>query len=305
MWLVIGTALVAYAWYVSFLFAPLHLFVVGTLMYAIYYVAAPDHRDWPWLRRQAAWDWVRRGWFHHSWHQRSGWKSLAPDTRSRPVPFLFVVHPQCYGMATAVAFGSHGRRCRPMARISPVVMMPRLLMRVPVLTDLLQYLGCVDHCTERLPDYLNQNRSVVWSPVGGGSMTSDDILSEEPVAPGELLDDHFFGWLAGLAARSPFQLVAVCHAGERDLYWNASPWLPRRLRQFQRDMHLKWGCDWPLPVFGWWGTCVPRPRELRTSVGQPIAAAGMSGPALREAFCREYNQLAAHETEMSELVIVH
>lgn len=273
MWTAAAFIIFGYMWLSSFFWSSLHLFVFFSLVYGIYFFASSSHREgtraWSRFREWTLWDVVRRRHFHHSWHQGNGWRSFERHGEA----YLFIVHPQNYGVTSFFAFGLHGQQCRALQRLRPLVMMSRFFFWVPLLTDFIQWAGGIVHTTEEMQDALNHNRSVVWAPLGGGMMTSHDIAHGVALQE-EALDIRVFEWISAYGSKCRFNIVPVHHTGEEDAYYNTaattvsgSGWL----QSLRRYMHTHTGYEFPLCVFGWGGTFIPRRVELRTKVGEPIS----------------------------------
>jgi hypothetical protein len=331
MWDAIYAYVILQLWITSFFWSSLHIFVAISGAYALFHVFTWSHKEGSrkWsrfrslslvvvvvvvvilslFRSMAIWDWLRRRHFHHSWHQGGGWQAFQKEGQA----YLFIVHPQMYGLTSFFAFGLHGRQNKTMARLSPYVMMPSPPFYYPLISDVIQWAGGIVHTKAQLQDALSHNFSVVWSPTGG-MMRSHDI-SHGVLLVDELLDMGLFDWLSEYGSQCRFNIVPVCHTGEHAAYRNMSDSLPSVLKELQRASYNWCGVEFPLPVFGLAGSPFPKRCELRTLVGEPISTmkevldergaqigySRKSAHHLRDEFREAYNALAGHAGERAVL----
>jgi hypothetical protein len=318
MWDAIYAFIIAELWITSFFWSSFHVFALVSTAYGLFHVFTWSHREgsrkWSRFRSMALWDWLFRrssSYIRHSWHQGGGWASFEKHGQA----YLFIVHPQAYGLTSFIAFGLHGRHNKTVARLSPYVMMPSPPFYYPLVSDIIQWAGGIVHTTEQMQDALSHNFSIVWSPAGG-MMRSADIAD-----PLVLSEDHLslgvFDWISSYGNQCRFNIVPVCHVGEACAYHNASDRLPSFLRNLQQQTYAWCGVEFPLPVFGLFGSPIPRSCELKTLVGEPIstmrevlddkgAIAGYAKKTahhLRDEFRAAYAALAAHSATITSLSV--
>jgi diacylglycerol acyltransferase len=310
MWDAIYAYIILQLWITSFFWSSLHIFVAVSGLYALFHVFTWSHKEgsrkWSRFRSMAIWDWLRRKHFRHTWHQGGGWSAFEKHGHA----YLFIIHPQVYGLTSFMAFGLHGCQNKTIARLSPYVMMPSPPFYYPLVSDIIQWAGGIVHTKTQLQDALSHNYSVVWSPTGG-MMRSHDI-SHGVLLAEELFDMNLFDWIATYGGQCRFSIVPVCHVGEVNAYRNSSDSLPGFLKELQRQTYNWCGVEFPLPVFGLFGSPFPKVCELGTLVGEPISTMKpilgdtdryekKTSHHLRDEFRQAYNALAGHAGERAVL----
>ena len=277
MWVFLFVFILFHAWLTSFFYSSLHIFVFVSLIYALVYFASRGWKDgsrqWPWLRELGIWDRLRSYWFSHSWHQVNGWK----DFNRYGEAYIFILHPRCYGIASFFAFGLHGCHAQKNFQTdSLLITMPTFLFYIPVLSDILQYAGCIKHDRECVQRALDHKNSVVWSIPSRSAQIV--VMGDPEKRDFSILDGtrevRLFDWISqygqdGLG-RNKINIVPVFQSGEWDAYYNPRDRLPPWLSSIQDFFREQIGYEFPLVVFGWMGTFVPRKCVLRTIVGTPI-----------------------------------
>lgn len=279
MYIAVWIAVLIIAICFSFFNSSTHLFVFACVVYALYYFASWSYkegsRSWSWLRSLRVWNIIRGRWFTHHVHQGGQWKEFerAGDT------FLFVVHPAAYGISTFLTFATP---CNPtIAKLQPLIAMPRAFFYVPGLTDLVQWFGGIVHSHDAMAAALTNHRSVVWSP--GGPMDHSSYLSSEGddgsalkhMEEATLDNEDLFAWITAHGKGCNLYVVPVIHFGEENAYCNytgrvgARWWL---LGMLQSWCWHRFQYEFPVVLSGWLGSVVPRRGcKLTTIVGAPIA----------------------------------
>jgi len=257
------------------------------------------------MRSFALWDWLRKRYFDHHLHQKGNWSEFKKHGEA----YLFIVHPQNYGVASFFTFGAHGCKCAKLERLSPLLLMPRLLFYVPILTDILQYFGGIANSREHIEKALGTRKSVVWAPLGP-MMTSHDI-ENGIMLQADALSIDTFEWLVKYGERCSFKLVPVCHVGEENVYSNYNARLPRWIKQIQGYFRKSYDYEWPLAIVGWGGTFLPKPCTIYTKVGAPVSTMQMdngemvkkSAAQLRSDVINEYNRLNVKEAGENDMTL--
>lgn len=277
MYIAVWIAVLIIAICFSFFNSSTHLFVFACAVYALYYFASWSYkegsRSWSWLRCLRVWNIIRGRWFTHHVHQGGQWNEFerAGDT------FLFVVHPAAYGISTFLTFGTPCNST--IAKLQPLIAMPRAFFYVPGLTDLVQWFGGIVHSHDAIAAALTNHRSVVWSP--GGPMDRSSYLSSEDgsalkhMEEGTLDNEDLFAWITANGKGCNLYVVPVIHFGEEKAYCNytgrvgARWWL---LGMLQSWCWHRFQYEFPVVLSGWLGSIVPqRGCKLTTIVGAPIS----------------------------------
>jgi hypothetical protein len=258
MWLSLYCFVLLLAWYHSFFWSPLHLYVLASFIYLLYYLLGTGRngsRQWRRLRSLSVWDQLRRrGYFSHHLHS-AHWSQFNTHGHA----YLFVIHQRAGGggdenddeggqWATFSAFAAHGKCNTLISSLSPLVAMPRLLLCLPYITDILQWFGCCQFTDDELIDAIHHNISIVV-----------------PCASKQALCE----WAASRSSpTTTLHLVPVVHTGESHLYWS---------RKLSSCSQVRAGVRWPVIALGLWGSCLPKQNvELHTYIGEPIAVNQLS-----------------------------
>jgi len=284
MYIALWIAILIICILISFFLSSTHLFVLASVIYALYYFASWSYKEgsrrWSWLRSLYVWNLLRQRYFHHQVNEGSGWKNFerAGDT------FLFIVHPPGYGLSTLLTFGLHGKTFGAIRALQPLIAMPRVFFAIPGLTDIVQWCGGIVHSRETVEAALTNHRSVVWSPTGpmdhssyfsgGGGDNSLRHLEENA-----LDQDDMFTWIAQNGKKCNLHIVPVVHVGENAAYSNWTGQMGARwwlLGSLQQWMWQRFQYEFPLVLGGLFGTIIPRPCPLTTIVGTPISSTAMS-----------------------------
>lgn len=261
MWTLSIIGLFAALCIVTSIYSPWHVSILGVLVYFVYYVSNTHEqasRRWHSLRASRFWDWLLRKprvYLNHTVIQGGNWASF---DRNGQV-YLFVTCPPVhYQVGNVATFSLHGRSCRKLNALSPSVLLPSYYFYVPVLTDILQWLGCCPNNVSVMQDLLDHGRrSVVWSyPASNDAMWVNfpfDIVSE-------------------LAGKCVFSIVLVRHLHEKRLYRTFPFQLPfisalsdRYFAYTGHRLQCLWGWFW----FSW----LPRPsvtHPITTIIGDPV-----------------------------------
>lgn len=132
------------------------------LLYLLTYLGRPERsgaRSWPWLRSLRIWRWVG-GVKGHIWQN----ESLLLGARDEVRTSLFVVGPNTTNLGLLWGFGLHGDRV--LSDLAPFYAVPRFLLLVPLLRDVLLWSGAVEHHPAVVQDLLAHNHSVAVCPSG-------------------------------------------------------------------------------------------------------------------------------------------
>lgn len=286
MWLTLYALLLIFAWYQSFFWSPVHLYVLFSVLYLLVYVLRAEDREWHWFRSWAFWDRFRKWYFPHHVHSLY-WNEMTAALDAGCSLVFLVVNPTSL-VDTVSAFGLHGQKNPVLSRLSPLIVAPWYLFYVPYVTDLIQWTGLVPDGTRHKEFTEIVNDIAVEAGVG---WRRHIVIGYDYRPGGELEESNLqeLKWAAEQTrkcgggggvedGRAPICLVPVIHTGSFRLY--------RRLmcRSTPRAV-------WPFCGFGYFGSCLPRRTELHTFVGKPIRAQNDCKP-FADAFFQELRCLS-------------
>lgn len=299
MWFAAYAIVVAYLWTISFFWSPLHIFVIVSVAYALYYLFRSSHRSgtlqWAWFRSLSIWDrLLLERHFHHTWHQGGGWHSF----KRRGEAHLFLVKTaSTVNLGTIVSFGLHGSKALSVASLAPFIAIPEFFFYVPVLCDILQWCGCIADTPGAREDVLYRNATLVWTP--SLPQQQDTLLPDNSTSA---FGEDVFTWIASI--NTNINVIPVYSVGDEKIYRDVTPAL---LAPLQRFSYSRWGYAFPRLLLGWLGSPIPRTCYLRTLVSEPITnrvtnevthkSAAVMRTEVNEAF-RSLSKLASHLTEV-------
>lgn len=159
MWLVAYFVLLLFAWYQSFFWSPLHLYILFSAVYVLIYTLNARERDWHWFRSLSFWDRFRKWYFPHHVHS-SHWNSFTADKLLGCAVFVVIDNGSSSSslMRSLVVFGLHGSKNPLIQRLDPLIVAPSYLFYLPYVTDVIQWAGMTSLAPE---DHVVNGRSVV------------------------------------------------------------------------------------------------------------------------------------------------
>lgn len=230
-----------------FLWAHPYLSVAFWLFYVVTYFNQPE--------KSGRWslDWLRAwsGWRRISTCVMQNQKLLndcAPDTK-----LLFAVAPNTSLLTLFWSFGLHGQPS--LRRLDTVFAVPRILLLIPLLRDVLMAAGAVEDDFATVQSLLFKGRAVCWCPSGMEGCLMDQspdralvrALSEEMSQ--ECLDKNI-------------HVAPVIFQGETARY---VPVKNALLRQVQQYCFSRWAFPWPLAFR------IDRSVDVVTYISVPIS----------------------------------
>ena len=265
MWLELYTVLLLWAWFHSLINTRLHVFVGVSVVYSFHYFLfvynVSEPRPWPWLRGLSLWNRL------HRWHLGRGgfiWAegSKWTDYESKG-PRIFVVESTLNDvLAMVLTFGLHGQEPKAVKGLSPLLVLPDYLFRVPLLANLLQWVGGVPFDKARLERAVKEGGAslvVILPATPTGSPTylarwESDLLNQDDALERGELQGHEINlictWLRDLPVitQQPIKVVPVVYCGAEHFY-------------------RSYCC---LHQLGLLGTCIPRAVKLRVAFHRTI-----------------------------------
>jgi hypothetical protein len=178
-WIVLYLAVFSIILYRSLLFSSFHAFAVFTVVYIAYYLVAysgDGRRSWHWLRSLSLWDVLRPYQIYCA-----SFEEFRQDQK-----YLFIV---LYNLETdhsrlhmewrmsIWAFSLYGKKLPFFSLARPIVCLPDRVFKVPYLTEVLQWLGCIS--IRHAQDTWERPDTSIVLPVGQGDIIIEKDTSED------------------------------------------------------------------------------------------------------------------------------
>lgn len=267
MWSTLYVIVLTIFLYRSFFFSSLHLYILLTVVYGLYYVMTgtpSSHtgvRQSTWLRSLSLWSWCKQHYFIHCIHS-----IYTKEYQQRARAYLFLT---LYAKGKAhvhqwADFSTFAPK-NALLQQQPLVCLHWVLFKLPYLTDVLQWFGCISlDRVSVLSDFINRNASIVIPLTENDNEDADNYKKSLR----RVLTDIALSGGGGGGAN--ISIVPVLHQEISPLYNTiGSNW--RILSGIRRYTLEKTGLPLPIFSFGWFGTCFPRKRgEIHTYLGKPI-----------------------------------
>lgn len=257
MWSVLYLVCLAIAFYHSFFWSSLHLYVLSTLVYVLFYAGTRGHltgtRNWTWLRSLPMWDSLRIWYFPHRLHSMH-WSKFDVELKgARRRAFIFLAASLDADADTTTttatterielvddvlgtsAFALHGCKNPAISRLSPLVAVHRWYFYLPYITDVMQWCGFIAQTESAIEAALIRNVSVVTTRLDVATVSNNADLSHVSIVP------------------------VVHYMSRGPLYTHPFPLSRRREGFIPRDCAL-----------GYWGSFLPKRAMIDTYIGDPI-----------------------------------
>ena len=249
--------------------------IITVIALVIYYlVQLPESTR---FKHWDGWRWVRAHWFHTRIYVPSaagGWSVVRDIERDWEPPHrrgqvIYAVAPHSVYAENVTITMVLNALFEGVAAVST-----SLLFWLPVAREFASLAGAHPATSHAISELLDKGRSIIITPEGmRGALHLNEVRGWR-----ELLRQRKGFVRLALTCKSwrTLCIIPVYHGGAERLYDVWIPW-----RWMQGKLLNKFYYPWPILHLGWYGTCLPKQRQLCCYYGTPIPLSTDNGRTVR------------------------